>query len=69
MSKVVGKDVGGEIEKVPLSGHFIGQDTDDMSLDDKEVCIINWNTIGSLSKLTSQQISPINVMMWYLQDM
>lgn len=65
MSKVVGQDVGREMEKVPLSGHFIGQDTDDMSLDDKEVCVTNWNT----SKLMCQHISPINVLIWYLQDL
>lgn len=48
------------MEKALLSTHLISQC---MSCDDEEVSVINWETIASLSKLMSQQISPINVMM------
>lgn len=48
--------------KVLFSTHLINQCSHNMSHDD-EASVINHKTIASLSKLMSQPISPINVMM------
>jgi cobalamin biosynthesis Co2+ chelatase CbiK len=55
-----------EAENVPLSNSTINKRTDDMSHDAEEVFSDKMKNKGFLSKLISQQISPIKVILKHL---
>lgn len=63
VGKILEQDALREIENIPLSNSRINRDIDDMSHDSQEVLHDKLKRTVSLSRLMSQQISLIKVML------